>query len=126
MFDRYFINQSPSVVAVHEHRAPTDESVQLLREMEREAKANIVNAYAVNNIFKASVLETRPVLATEELEAFAVFTLNDEVFKIKVSVDVANSLRRGDTLAAMKVLFRALSEEIAEKLVVRLAGQIGR
>ena len=36
-------------VNVTEHRAPTDESVKLLREMEAKAEAEVIKAVAVGN-----------------------------------------------------------------------------
>lgn len=36
-------------VTVHEHRAPTDESVRLLREMERAARDQVVQAIRLEN-----------------------------------------------------------------------------
>lgn len=46
MLDRYFITPRPQHVSVHhtEKRAPTDESVRLLREMEAAAKAQVVES----------------------------------------------------------------------------------
>jgi hypothetical protein len=52
MFDRTFI-QAPSAIRVEtlitEKRAPTDESVRLLREMEDKAKAEVIKAVQVTD-----------------------------------------------------------------------------
>lgn len=51
MFDKYYVDRSsgPTSVTVTEKRAPTDESVRLLREMESAAKANVLKAVRVEN-----------------------------------------------------------------------------
>ena len=43
----------PYEKTVHEHRAPTDDSVKLLREMESELKANLLTKFTMNNPFQA-------------------------------------------------------------------------
>ncbi|CAB4122678.1 hypothetical protein UFOVP33_36 [uncultured Caudovirales phage] len=52
MFDRTIINQTDSIradITVTEKRAPTDESVRLLREMETKAKAEVIKAITLND-----------------------------------------------------------------------------
>jgi len=51
MFDRYEMHRSPSSVSVYhtEKRAPTDQSVALLREMESAAKAAVVESMCLES-----------------------------------------------------------------------------
>lgn len=51
----------PSTINVHEHRAPTDESVKILNEMEEKALENVVLKISEvrNNKFSYSVIFTR-------------------------------------------------------------------
>ena len=57
MFDSYVIRREPNYPQiVHEHRAPTDESVRLLKEFEEKADKKIVESIRLtNNRFEAQV-----------------------------------------------------------------------
>lgn len=131
MFDRTCRNSfyGPDTVEVHHHRAPADASVRLLREMEKAAKDSVIAAYQVDNVFSVSVLEMQAneVLCTTDV--LAVFSLNDERFRARVSTDLARLLSRGDERSAesaMRILFKTLSDEIAEQLMVKLAEKMSR
>lgn len=56
MFDRYEIrpqNNVHTTKTVHEHRAPTDQSIRLLREMEEKARDSILDViYVKNNLIE--------------------------------------------------------------------------
>jgi len=43
----------PYEKTVHEHKAPTDDSIKILREMEEKLKANLVAMFTINNPFNA-------------------------------------------------------------------------
>lgn len=62
MFDRTIVHQAPGQIRaeinVTEKRAPTDESVRLLREMEAKAKAEVIKATAVNDNHFTGVIHT--------------------------------------------------------------------
>lgn len=79
MFDRYHFTQSPrgpSRVDVHEHRAPTDKSIALLREMEAAAEAKIIASVrlAGNGLNGSATLTENCADAT--MTARVVFDLN--------------------------------------------------
>lgn len=48
-FDLRDKSSNPSRVDVHEHRAPTDESIKLLNEMQEKILKNIVAQFKVDN-----------------------------------------------------------------------------
>jgi hypothetical protein len=59
MFDRTFVTTSEAPrypQTVHEHRAPTDESIRTLREMERKIEENVYATLALDNIVKGTVV----------------------------------------------------------------------
>lgn len=49
MFDRHFhtTQRGSEFVTVHEHRAPTDESVRLLKDMEQKARDKVIQSVRV-------------------------------------------------------------------------------
>jgi len=63
MFNKTTINQSgksyvpyAKSVTVHEHKAPTDKSVELLNEMQVKARDNIVSTFSIsNNLFNVDL-----------------------------------------------------------------------
>jgi hypothetical protein len=60
MFDKYTIRTSPvsTNVEITEHRAPTDESVRLLREMEKAAEDKVVHATSVRDTSISAIIHT--------------------------------------------------------------------
>lgn len=69
MFDRYYTQNGPSSmsVSVTEKRAPTDESVRLLREMEAAARKDVTNRLVLdNNEFKCQIVRN-PIRYTTDI-----------------------------------------------------------
>ena len=78
MFDTYNTRSSIHEVTkqIHEHRAPTDESVRLLREMEQKAKDEIFKSVRLDNSEITGVVHfMRDHLTTDLLVAIQ-FSLN--------------------------------------------------
>lgn len=61
---------------VHEHRAPTDASVRLLREMEAKAKDEIVAAVHINDTTFDCVVHIHKVMMDDSTKFLAIFSLN--------------------------------------------------
>lgn len=75
MFDReihnhYTNNHSHSEVEVHEHRAPTDDSIRLLNEMERKAQDNFIMKLCDNrpNSLHAEILFFQQIASVDTFE----------------------------------------------------------
>jgi hypothetical protein len=62
----------------HEHRAPTDQSVALLREMERAALDKVIQAVRVENCGVDAVLHHMRDIANDEDEFRIVYKINGE------------------------------------------------
>jgi hypothetical protein len=60
---------------VHEHRAPTDESVRLLREMEAKAREQIIEAVHVGDATFDCVVHTMRSVEDNTLRLLAIFSL---------------------------------------------------
>jgi len=100
MFNTTYVNSSPRVIEqttnIKEFRAPTDESVRLLREMENTAYENIIEAFHIkNNTFEAKAFVI-PTVDFFEKKLIVRFKLNGEecLFEKKVpsSVSFASNL----------------------------------
>lgn len=81
MFDRTYVQGGPSRVSVTktvtENRAPTDQSVQLLRELEEKAHDEVVQAYVSrSNVVEGAVVEVRNDPYSPDTELHIGFRLN--------------------------------------------------
>ena len=89
MFDTY-VNRTEQVtreVIVKEYRAPTDESVKLLNEMQKKALDNIVSQFSTTNNYlqmKCAVVENN----YEEARLFiSKFTLNGKSHRFDIKIN---------------------------------------
>lgn len=91
MFDRYIMSPPRTEYVtreVHEHRAPTDESVKLLREMEQAADAKRIACMKIDgNVFKGHAEIIRNLAQGYQICAIAVFDLNGKRCTATTSVD---------------------------------------
>ena len=97
-------------VNVHEHRAPTDESVKLLREMEAKAEAEVIKAASVGNaVFECVVQQMRDNFS-DKMVWRAVFKLNGKPLTATSETDPrkANHL-----MEASRDAFDALRDKMA-------------
>lgn len=117
MFDRTVIHSAPThkTVNINEHRAPTDDSVRLLREMEQKANENILKSTKVdNNLFTAVLHQMRDHLS--DLDKYAViFSINGK--KIQVFHDAKTWDKKEETLIAIR---DTVAKEIANQILTGL------
>lgn len=99
---------------VHEHRAPTDASAQLLRELQAEARNSIIATLECrDNKFSCRAVVERDFAAFSET-LHVQFTLNGDEYDANIKFD-----DRGDAPAALAIKIRdALAKEIANKLCI--------
>lgn len=124
MFDRYVteVKQGPSRVDVHEHRAPTDDSVRLLREMEAKARDSVLaTLVSRDNTFEGTVFVT-PDPASCEMVVRCLFTLNGARHET-APVRVRDRLGPLDAGEWVRKLRDAIAAEVANKLVVDNVGE---
>lgn len=115
MFDR-ILNKSlaapnyPQRVTVVEQRAPTDASVRLLKDLEREAQKKIIDSLRLeNNAFKG-VIQTVDDFNNAETIYLAVFRLNDREMQVEHRVN-RNGMR--DEKLDRENLIKKIGLEIA-------------
>jgi len=105
----------------HEHReyrAPTDDSVKLLREMEQSAKNEIINAVRVQNMDIDVVIHSRDDILNCQLEFMLIYQLNGKKRTCPYrhsTLFYDNSPKTRDELVSG--MLKALSEHIAIHLL---------
>ena len=104
---------------IHEHRAPTDESVRLLREMEMKAQDNILLAIQCNTTgfsYKAMVYYNFNLSQRMRIQ----FTLGDEQHDIDVDVPRLISMTANPSEDYLLSIRDCVAKRIAGVLVLRL------
>lgn len=124
MFNRYYKTEygGPSRVDVHEHRAPTDASAQMLREMEAEALKRVHRVHQIGeNSFSATLIEMIPVSTSCEHELHVLFTLNgNEHTYVVRGIDAERYRRMDDGHGLVRLVAEKLAAEITLGLLRRL------
>lgn len=82
MFDSYLIHPTPSDVylraEINERRAPTDESVKLLREMEEKARKEVIAAMRVEDSTVECVLHFQHDIVSDMNHIRAIMKINGQ------------------------------------------------
>lgn len=99
---------------VHEHRAPTDESVRLLAEFEAKARERIVEAIHVGDGVFECVVHIEKSFADDAVRLMAVFSLNGK----KLTAEFKEHGHRVERKAALLGLRDAIAKEIAHQILV--------
>jgi hypothetical protein len=130
MFDTVVVDQRPRVervttsVNVTEHRAPTDESVKLLREMEAAVEARRIESFQlVSNDFTCRVDAFRDI-GYEKLTMIAVFDLNGKRYTAEASVHKYDYKTSDDCRGALITKVKdAILEELSRQILFKAEGQ---
>jgi hypothetical protein len=105
---------------VHEHRAPTDESVKLLREMEQAADAKRIAVMKLEgNEFKGLV-EVIQHMVDHRTEAVAVFDLNGKRLTARADVDDFT----GPATELLLKLRDAVARELANEVLIEFTRRL--
>jgi hypothetical protein len=102
-----------STKTVHKHRAPTDDSVRLLREMENAARAKIVDAVHVGDSNFECVIHTMKKHEDQTMHLLAIFSINGHKMQVR---HVEQGLRY-DKIVAFKALRDKMAEVIATEVL---------
>jgi hypothetical protein len=97
---------------IHEHRAPTDESVKLLREMEAKARKQVLDSIRLGDTaFECVVHVTRDTMSGDT-SLMAIFSLNGKKFTVE------HREWRPDTKLLVEGLRAAMANKIATEILV--------
>jgi len=99
---------------VHEHRAPTDDSVKLLREMEAKAQEQIVKAIHVGDTTFECVVHLMRFPADDSTLYRAVYSLNGK----KMTTDYRDQEWRTDEREALTKLRDEMAKDIATAVLL--------
>ena len=100
---------------VHEHRAPTDESVRLLREMEAKAKEQVIAAVHVGDTTFECVVHTMRYAEDGSTRFLAIFSLNGK----KMTAEYReHDWRIGPPQEAIGKLRDAMAAKIATEILL--------
>lgn len=99
-------------VNVHEHRAPTDKSIELLREMEQKIRDQVEQSVRLtDNGFECVVQQWRDAYA-DDLVTIALFSLNGKRMQSEVKTSLCTEIRPVD----VDGVFIKLRDEIAKTI----------
>lgn len=116
MFARHYHHRGPSHVSITERRAPTDESVRLLKEMEQAAQAKITEAMHLDGNVLNGVLQFMEDPVTDLCWVYATFDLNGHRMTSKFSLP----RRRAGRVEMLRGLRDEMAKTIASELLVDL------
>lgn len=114
MFDRYEYGRGPTNVTVTEKRAPTDESVRLLKEMEAEARKKITETTTVHNTEFVCKLHKYYDPANDADMYAVIYTLNGKQSRVDMSVECYKQLSPEETACFIR---DKVAVDIANKML---------
>jgi len=99
---------------IHEHRAPTDDSVKLLREMEEAARSSVVGMCQIgDNTLNGVVVVFNLSSPSEERIAYIRFKFNGKDFLVK---SILTESFKFDQESAVKIMISTVRDEILNQL----------
>ncbi len=129
MFNKTFITQAPAYpqhITVNEHRAPTDESVRLLREAEDRAQKAITQATRVENCPIDIILHSSNDFINDNDKYVCIFKLNGKKHRVVYDHKPQRSKSATeDTIARALGVRDAIAKEIATTLTESLLKHFG-
>lgn len=119
MFDRTTIHQAPdhirAEISVTEKRAPTDESVRLLREMEAKAKAEVIKAVAVNDNLFNGVIHTMFDALSYQTTVRLVYSMNGKKLTTDYQINESAKSENDSINGLIDAVARDIAIEILRK-----------
>ena len=124
MFDKNYLHipsvipNNVSVVELTEKRAPTDDSVRLLKEMEEKARDKIIESISVRNSqIECQILKERDFMSAGT-RYMIVYSINGKKSKVKYLADDLET-----PLQVAEKLRDLLAVDIATKMIVDALGK---
>jgi hypothetical protein len=109
-------------VNIQEHRAPTDESVKLLNEMQEKALSNIIKSIRIdNNLLNGVVVHHFEEICMGEHKYTCLFSLNGVPFRVDLKVNPRSANSIEDMVSSF---YTELSKKIAENIMKHVGSQL--
>jgi hypothetical protein len=127
----------PYEKTVHEHKAPTDKSVELLNEFQEKAIENIMHHFKLNdNIITAEGFFINTSYGTHFENTIIMhckFVLNGKEFHVKDTIDLFGIKTKFKEYfedgshqdAILNVIYKVISEKIAKDLIMQSKETVG-
>ena len=107
-------NNEPSHVTVTEKRAPTDDSVRLLKEMEEAAQQKVMDSIAVKNTtFECKIVRMRDSISAQDI-FLVYYKLNGQKGKTEVKIDDYSNMTTHDIVFHIR---DHVASDIANKMI---------
>ncbi len=104
---------------IHEHRAPTDESIRLADEMREKALQSVIDSIKVgDNTFDGQVVQTMNY--NFGFDVHAIFKLNGRKYHAKVELDSMLAVTEPDLRKRRLIIAERMAEVIAMELMSAL------
>jgi hypothetical protein len=122
MFDRTIIRTGGethkySKVEVTERKAPTDESIRLLREMEEKARNQVIERIEIkDNILEGTITSFQVDFDGEVFVAY--FKLNGKEFIVKKRFTYSELQTKGNKRKMVEFFLESISKAISEKIAL--------
>lgn len=99
---------------VHEHRAPTDKSVELLKEFEKAARDKVIESVKVGDTKFECVVHMMTDAMSQDHLAMAIFSLNGHKMKVTSRQPDFNTTPE----QRIEALHRAIADKIAAEILL--------
>ena len=105
----------PVVQTIHEHKAPTDESVKILKEMREKTISSIIEQSCGNNILEWFAFQIEDDVNTDSKNIYWWFKINWELYEFSA---------KSDSIFSKDDLFKKLMEEISNCIFMEVQKKI--
>lgn len=114
MFDRYIIrpDAGPKNVTVHEHRAPTADSVRLAREFEAAAEKKVLDAVRVENTLVECVVHSYEDFLNDRERYKAVLKINGVMREATHECGIGQQTQEQIALALRDAVAKVIATEM--------------
>jgi hypothetical protein len=117
MFDTTIVRHGDSHTHVTEKRAPTDESVRLLREMENTAKKEVLKAVQLPSNDLSGVVHLMRDYMSCSTNVAVLFKLNGKEHKVIISLD---DFRHADMDSRIEQMVEQVSKYLAANILEKV------
>jgi hypothetical protein len=113
------IGSGPTYITKTEHRAPTDESVRLLKEMEEKARQKIIDSFTVKDThFECKTFQEMDMV-TQEMKYVVIYSMNGKRRTVSVNIErdvIADNYKKLISAVANDIAVAMLSDAFSRDM----------